>query len=197
MHLLSTSVTLITRTRRRDTGGACWLTQLRASQVIHRQSSCALGESEEQAWVCVGAEGKEHGHNVQNKNAKRGPWLCPFPLPLSQPGRHSTWSLHAPYPGPFQVHFQLPFRTSLQETSLCFSNVAWADCQNQPSSSWPLLLLLAYLSELSFWVTKCTFPSRAKEKCFGVSPLLWKCISWQCTVVSSEDRFWLRFQKFL
>lgn len=168
----------------KDIGGAWWFTQLRATQGIHRQSACALGGSEEQGWVCVGIEGREHGHDVQSKTCKERTLALP-PYTATFPAWMALFMISS---GPFQVHFQWPSRTSLQETNLCFSNIRWASCQ-KPTFLFLTAPFVAYLSEFSFWLNKWSFPSRIKERSEWTLPppptpsenafpdvVLWSCL---------------------
>lgn len=152
----------------KDIGGACWFTQLRATQGNHRQSACALGGSEEQGWVCVGIEGREHGHDVQSKTCKERTLALP-PSTATFPAWMALLMISS---NPFQVHFQWPSRTSLQETNLCFSNIWWASCQKPnflfltaPSAGlpvWVLILteqmILSFQNKGTFCVNTSTLP---------------------------------------
>lgn len=120
------------------------------------------------ACVCVcgwDAEGMEHGYHVQGERCKQRTLVWPIYYHSLSPWWHSLSHLSTPLTmalskWPFGYLPGLPFRT----LAFGYLTLRCAICQNQPSSSQPLILLLTYLCELTFWGARCPFPSRNKKR---------------------------------
>lgn len=116
---------------------------------------------QEQACVCVGgAEGMQHRHHIHSERCKER--TLALPLHYHSPNFDGTWlgGLSTPL-----TKWPLTYLPGFHFRTLAFAHLTLrcAGCQNQSSSSQPLIFLLAYLCELSFWVAKCSFPSRNKK----------------------------------